>query len=83
MVNYVFVTAADGKYPLPYYGEQGAGCVTGVAVIREAFAEPPDNSETVLRFAKQGNSAVGTYFVRVKAPKDSSGSFVAGGTFKG
>lgn len=52
-------------------------------MVREAFAQPFYGPETVLRFAKQGHSAVGAYLVRVKAPKDSLGSFVAFGTFEG
>ena len=54
------------------------GDVIGVSMIDEALGEPPDDSKTVLRFAKQGHSAVGTYFVRVKFSNYSAGSFRTG-----
>ena len=66
MVVHVFVTQADCQHPLGHYGEYGVGDVTGVSMINEALGEPPDNSKTVFGFAKQGNAAVGTYFVRVE-----------------
>ena len=54
------------------------GDVTGVSMINEALGEPPDDSKTVFGFAKQGNAAVGTYFVRVEFSNYFAGSFRTG-----
>ena len=40
----------------------------------EALGEPPDDSKTVFGFAKQGNAAVGTYFVKIEFSSYFAGS---------